>query len=116
MERVPGWWGDTMACPSCGSWAVKADRGLAGRMICARCGHPLGLGTAPGLIRGRARRRWGVALPRHWRGWLGLAGLVGLSAALAAQAPTPDGRESPPMSPTPSPSMGVPVQPGGLGM
>lgn len=40
-----------MACPDCGSWSVKADRGLSGRMVCGRCGRPLG---------GGARRSWGL--------------------------------------------------------
>jgi predicted cupin superfamily sugar epimerase/ribosomal protein S27AE len=48
-----------MACPSCGSWAVKADRSLSGRMVCGRCGRSLGIG---------ASRR---------RAWLGLGGWLG---------------------------------------
>jgi len=78
-----------MACPSCGSWAVKADRALAGRMVCARCGHVLGLGVAASVT-GRRRRRSALALPRRWRLWLGLTGLVGVSAVLAAQSPPSD--------------------------
>jgi len=48
-----------MACPSCGSWSVKADRSLSGRMVCGRCGRSLGIG---------ASRR---------RPWLGLGGSLG---------------------------------------
>ncbi|MFN9643560.1 MAG: hypothetical protein ACK6BG_00205 [Cyanobacteriota bacterium] len=105
-----------MACPSCGSWAVKADRALAGRMVCARCGQPLGLGVHAAAGR-RRRRRAKLVLPRRWRVWLGVTGLVGVSALLAAQTPSPVERS--PLLPTPrnSPSgQGQPTQPGGLGM
>ena len=58
-----------MACPNCGSWAVKADRSLSGRMVCGRCGRVLGVGAGrrwPGLRRGRGGRpaigMWLVAL------------------------------------------------------
>lgn len=30
-----------MACPRCGSLAVRADRALAGRLVCGHCGIPL---------------------------------------------------------------------------
>ncbi|MEB3259886.1 MAG: hypothetical protein VKP63_04575 [Cyanobacteriota bacterium] len=79
-----------MACPSCGSWAVKADRALAGRMVCARCGHVLGLGVAASVTTRGRRRRPALALPKRWRVWLGLTGLVGVSAVLAAQTPSTD--------------------------
>ncbi|MFN9546726.1 MAG: hypothetical protein ACK6AD_06610 [Cyanobacteriota bacterium] len=104
-----------MACPSCGSWAVKADRGLAGRMICARCGHPLGLGVTASVT--RRRRRFTPVLPKRWRGWLGLAGLLGVSAALAAQAPAPEALVPlPPNLPETPSGLGEPAKPGGLGM
>ncbi|MFM7642681.1 MAG: hypothetical protein ACKO45_14195 [Cyanobium sp.] len=106
--------GRSMACPSCGSWAVKADRGLAGRMVCARCGQPLGLGASAGSAR-RVGSQRGLSLPKRWRLWLALASLVGLSAALAAQAPSPSPRRAPPLAPAPAP-LGSPGQPGGLGM
>lgn len=66
-----------MACPHCGSWSVKADRGLAGRLVCGRCARPLGRGQTS-----RQRRR-----PLGARGLsmgIGLAALVSLSALLAA--------------------------------
>ena len=78
-----------MACPNCGSWAVKADRSLAGRMVCARCGQLLGVATpAPR----RQRSSW--RLPPlgglgRWKGWLGLGLLVAISALLAARIPQP---------------------------
>lgn len=103
-----------MACPSCGSWAVKADRSLAGRMICARCGHPLGLGVSASVT--RRRRRVALVLPKRWRIWLSLAGLVGVSAVLAAQGPTPDLRLPPPPGLESPPGQGGTAKPGGLGM
>jgi hypothetical protein len=76
-----------MACPNCGSWAVKADRSLAGRMVCARCGEPLGIGRARRLARGTRRGGLGrgrvLTLPRRWRLWLTLGALVTVSALLA---------------------------------
>ncbi|MCP9858886.1 hypothetical protein KBZ33_07370 [Cyanobium sp. Cruz-8D1] len=45
-----------MGCPKCGSWAVRADRSLAGRMVCARCGEPLGIGRARRVASGTRRR------------------------------------------------------------
>jgi len=82
-----------MACPNCGSWAVKADRSLAGRMVCARCGQLLA-GSAQG------RRRRGLAWPltgpqldRRWRSWIALTLLLAVSALLAARVP--EGRHQP---------------------
>ncbi len=61
-----------MSCPSCGSWAVRSDRSLAGRLICGRCGQPLtGTTSRPGgrrrsggrrLRRSESLRRWGLLL------------------------------------------------------
>ena len=88
-----------MACPNCGSWAMKADRSLAGRMVCARCGQPLALrALAGGNI--RRGRPW-LSLPRphrHWRNWLGVALVVGIAALLASQPPrqTPEAQPQPP--------------------
>jgi hypothetical protein len=74
-----------MACPNCGSWAVKADRSLAGRMVCARCGEPLGIGRARRLARGAGRGRGrALVLPRRWRLWLALGALLTVSALLAS--------------------------------
>jgi ribosomal protein S27AE len=72
----------TMACPNCGSWAVRADRSLSGRMVCARCGTPLGIGAQRRPA--RPARPGGQAAGRHRRLWLGLAALVAVSALLAA--------------------------------
>jgi len=75
-----------MACPKCGSWAVKADRGLGGRMVCGRCGQPLGIGA-----QGKGRRV-GISRPQKPGLWLGLTALVLVSALLAAvaeRAPSP---------------------------
>ena len=74
-----------MSCPNCGSWAVKADRSLAGRMVCARCGQLL-------ATQRRLHRRWawplaGPQLDRRWRGWLALTLLLAVSALLAARVP-----------------------------
>lgn len=104
-----------MACPSCGSWAVKADRALAGRMVCARCGQPLGLGVAAGGS--RRRRRPHLVLSKRWRFWLGLTGLVGVSALLASQTPDPGQRLPLPPALRDSPSgRSERARPWGLGM
>ncbi len=77
-----------MGCPKCGSWAVRADRSLAGRMVCARCGEPLGIGSARRIASGTRRRGQGrgnaLALPRRWGLWLTLGSLLTVSALLAS--------------------------------
>jgi len=85
-----------MACPHCGSWSVKADRSLAGRMVCGRCGRPLS-GQAAGRAMCSGRSGGGGARPPWWArpGWGWLVLLVVLSAALATLAPAPD-RSGPP--------------------
>lgn len=47
--------GPTMACPNCGSWTVRADRSLAGRMVCGRCETPLNGGK---VLPSRFRLPW----------------------------------------------------------
>jgi hypothetical protein len=65
-----------MACPHCGSWSVKADRGLAGRLVCGRCGRPLGRGQP-------SRRRRTRVNPNRLSLGMALAALVSLAALLA---------------------------------
>ena len=71
-----------MGCPRCGSWSVKSDRSLGGRMVCGRCGTPLdgvaqrGRGPMPRLS-GMSRQPWR----------LGLIALVVLAALFAAWNP-----------------------------
>jgi hypothetical protein len=74
-----------MSCPNCGSWAVKADRSMGGRMVCGRCGQPLGAQIIP-LRRGSRRgRRPGWPLRQTQRLWWWVLGLlVGISGVLAA--------------------------------
>lgn len=70
-----------MACPHCGSWAVRSDRALAGRLVCGRCGQPLGLAAGS---RGRAQRpSVGIGLNERQRLGLIVLGLVAISAILA---------------------------------
>lgn len=80
-----------MACPNCGSWAVRADRSLAGRLVCARCGEPLGIGAGrPGPFSRRGRK--GSSGGRRGLRF-GMVALVVISALLAAlpqrEAPAP---------------------------
>ena len=44
-----------MACSQCGSWTIRADRSLAGRMVCGRCGTPI---KSAGSLRTRRRSPW----------------------------------------------------------
>ena len=67
-----------MACPHCGSWSVKADRSLAGRLVCGRCARPLGAAPAPRRQQRSRAKRPGLSLS------IGLAALVALAALLAA--------------------------------
>ena len=67
-----------MACPNCGSWSVKADRSLAGRLVCGRCARPLGAAQTPRLQRRSRSRRPGPSLG------ISLLVLVALAALLAA--------------------------------
>jgi hypothetical protein len=87
-----------MACPHCGSWSVKADRSLAGRMVCGRCGRALG----PAAQRSGPRRRGAVpGVARPWR-WLLL--LVAVSALLAWLAAPQPQRSPAPGLPQPAPT------------
>ncbi|MDM7952672.1 MAG: hypothetical protein QUV07_05580 [Cyanobium sp. CZS 25K] len=76
---------------------MRADRSLAGRMVCGRCGEPLGIGRARRVASGRQRRGQGggnaLGLPRRWRLWLLLGGLLTVSALLAS---VPDRPTQPP--------------------
>jgi hypothetical protein len=81
-----------MACPHCGSWAVKADRSLAGRMVCARCGRPLGRGEDGGARRSLLPSLRGLR-PRPWLALLLI--LLGISTGLAWLAESPQ-RSVPP--------------------
>lgn len=90
-----------MACPHCGSWSVKADRSLAGRLVCGRCGKPL----EPGATR-RARSFRPLGSRRssgsgHRSPWPWLAALLAASAGLAwmAESSPPRPHRSPPLSP-----------------
>lgn len=78
-----------MACPHCGSWSVKADRSLAGRLVCGRCGRPLGVQhTRRAVQPGKRRQQPLTPLRLPWWAWL--AALVAVSAELASrQAPPP---------------------------
>lgn len=77
-----------MSCPNCGSWAVKADRSLAGRMICGRCGQPLGGQVLPlKPRRSRSGARPGGIRSGRWIWWLALGTLLGVSGVLAVLDP-----------------------------
>jgi hypothetical protein len=92
-----------MACPHCGSWSVKSDRSLAGRLVCGSCGRPLGVGggkATQGRQRGASRprastgratasRSFGGRSSRRGRSWwLVITLLLAISAGLASlQAP-----------------------------
>ena len=57
---------------------VRADRSLAGRLVCGRCGAALGIRATAG---GGSR----TGRPRRNGAWLGLAALLTLATVLAAQ-------------------------------
>jgi hypothetical protein len=94
-----------MACPSCGSWSVKADRSLGGRYVCGRCGRPLGM-QAERQVR-RRQGNPGLRLPR--RGWWVALGLLALGALFAALEMAPQ-RPRRPLAPQPPLLQGVPGQ------
>jgi len=88
-----------MACPNCGSWSVRSDRSLAGRMVCGRCGSPL-VGNGAQARRSRSKRRslkqTIPALSTFSPGWWGLIALLALGAGLAWLEP-PQGRQASPL-------------------
>ena len=45
-------------CLNCGSREFRADRALAGRLICKRCGYALGTRPSAKGQRQSGRRRW----------------------------------------------------------
>ena len=48
----------TAVCLNCGSREFRADRALAGRLICKRCGCALGTRPSSQGQRQGGRRRW----------------------------------------------------------
>jgi hypothetical protein len=87
-----------MACPNCGSWSVRADRSLAGRMVCGRCGSPLaGRGSQGRRSRPqqRARNQPNASLTKLSPGWWGLIALLALGAGLAWLEAPPGRQDSP---------------------
>ena len=62
---------------------MKADRSLGGRMVCGRCGEPLGAKVIPPRRSGR-RRRWQPRVQGLGGWWLTLLLLLGVSGVLAA--------------------------------
>ncbi|MCP9771500.1 hypothetical protein KBY66_02475 [Synechococcus sp. Tobar12-5m-g] len=87
-----------MSCPRCGSWNVRRDRSLAGRMVCGNCALPLGKGAS---LRGPVRRRLprfglGSGPARIWRWALPLGLLLLVSAHLAQLG----GRDAPAWPPS----------------
>ena len=48
----------TAVCLNCGSREFRADRALAGRLICKRCGYALGARPSSQGQRQVGRRRW----------------------------------------------------------
>ena len=88
-----------MACPNCGSWSVRADRSLAGRLVCGRCGSPLS-GSRQQGGRSHSRRRAGprpmAVLARLKPAWWGLVVLLALGAGLALLEPPQPRQAVPP--------------------
>lgn len=85
-----------MSCPRCGSWEVRRDRSLAGRMVCGRCSLPLGPGTqqaSSGLRRLTLVGSGGRGNRRNWL--LPVVLLLVLSALLAWLSEQPQPRQIP---------------------
>ena len=87
-----------MACPNCGSWSVRADRSLGGRMVCGRCGSPIGGSAAQGRrswFQSRGRKQAIPALSKLAAGWWGLIALGALGAGLAWLEPNQNRQDGP---------------------
>jgi len=87
-----------MACPNCGSWSVRADRSLGGRMVCGRCGSPIGGSAAQGRrswFQSRGRKQPIPALSKLAAGWWGLIALGALGAGLAWLEPNRNRQDGP---------------------
>lgn len=85
-----------MSCPRCGSWEVRRDRSLAGRMVCGRCSLPLGAGATPSAGGFRRLSRLGGDRRGQRRSWLlPVAVLLGLSAVLAWLSDQPQPSRAP---------------------
>ncbi|MCP9839423.1 hypothetical protein KBY93_02095 [Synechococcus sp. J7-Johnson] len=85
-----------MSCPRCGSWQVRRDRSLAGRMVCGRCSLPLGPGAQQASSGLRRLTLVGSGGRGHRRNWLmPVALLLILSALLAWLSEQPQPRQIP---------------------
>ncbi|MCP9819208.1 transcriptional regulator [Synechococcus sp. Cruz-9H2] len=85
-----------MSCPRCGSWEVRRDRSLAGRMVCGRCSLPLGPGARQASSGLRRLNPLGSGGRGHRRNWLmPVALLLILSALLAWLSEQPQPRQIP---------------------
>ncbi len=85
-----------MSCPRCGSWEVRRDRSLAGRMVCGRCSLPLGPGARQASSGLRRLTLLGSGGRGHRRNWLlPVALLLILSALLAWLSEQPQPRQIP---------------------
>ncbi|CAK6699904.1 hypothetical protein VB734_03260 [Synechococcus sp. BA-124 BA4] len=85
-----------MSCPRCGSWEVRRDRSLAGRMVCGRCSLPLGAGATPRAGGFRRLSRLGGDRLGQRRSWLlPVVLLLGLSAVLAWLSEQPQPSRAP---------------------
>ncbi|QEY31028.1 hypothetical protein EVJ50_00910 [Synechococcus sp. RSCCF101] len=81
-----------MSCERCGSWSVKRDRSLGGRMVCGRCGHPLSGGRRRqrAAARGNPLQNWRPAalMGRPWALMALILLLAGAGLALMQESPS----------------------------